>query len=102
VIEDVAPFRTGADLSSAHPVREHRMRAHRPVDDVDVVHVLFDDVIAGEPGEVEPVAQLPLDVAPLGLTILLPEKSLVPCTSRRDDLADRPVLDPLERFQIPV
>ena len=54
------------------------MRAEHPVRDVDVVDVLLDDVIAGEPGEVEPVADLPLRVGPLGLARARPEAALVP------------------------
>ena len=45
----------GADLRAAHAVGFDRMRAFEPVDDVDVVDVLLDDVVAAEPGEVVPV-----------------------------------------------
>ena len=51
------------------PTRLDRVRVHRPVDDVDVVDVLLDDVVAAEPGEVVPVAHLPLDVGPLRLAV---------------------------------
>ena len=51
VVEDVAVLRIGALLPAADADRSDRMAAHHPVGDVDVVHVLFDDVVAGEPGE---------------------------------------------------
>ena len=65
------------------------------------MHVLFDDVIAREPGEVQPVAQLPLDVAPRRLAILLPESALVPRAARGEDLSDPAVLDALQRLEVP-
>src|SRR5690349_9652271 len=54
----------GADLAAAHAVGADGVGVHGPVDDVDVMDMLFDDVIAGEPGEIEPVAQLPFHVGP--------------------------------------
>ena len=60
VIVDVAELRVGPPLPPAHADRLHRMRAQHPVGDVDVVDVLLDDVVAREPGEVQPVADLPL------------------------------------------
>ena len=48
------------------------MAPDRPVDHVEVVHVLLDDVVAGEPGEVEPVAALPLHVGHAGLCAASP------------------------------
>ena len=51
----------GADLPAAHADRAHRVPVDRPVDDVDVVDVLLDDVVARQPGEVQPVADLPLE-----------------------------------------
>ena len=55
----------------------------RPVRHVDVVNVLFDDVIAGEPGEVEPVAALPLHLRHLRRALLHPEVALVPVAPAR-------------------
>ena len=63
MIVDVPEPRFGAALPAADPRRLDRMRAQDPVGDVDVVHVLLDDVIAREPGEVQPVADLPFGVA---------------------------------------
>src|SRR5207249_5264671 len=65
VIEDVAELRRGADLPAAHADNLERMRADGPVTDVEVVDVLFADMVAREPGEVQPVAQLPFQVGHL-------------------------------------
>ena len=90
----------GARLAPADADHAHGRTAHRPVDHVEVVHVLLDDVIAGEPGVVEPVAELVLHVAPPGLAGLVPEAALVPVRARGHDLADRAVLHALHRFEV--
>ena len=100
MIEDVAVLRIGAELSSAHAGGLDRRRAKHPVRHVDVVDVLFNDVIAGEPGEVEPVAQLPLGVGPRRLTWAVPQATLIPEHLSREHLADRAVLDTFNRVLI--
>src|ERR1051326_6901132 len=70
------------------------MRAERPVRHVDVVDVLLDDVVAREPGEVEPVPDLPLDVRPGGLARPHPQAALVPEHFRRHATTDPPVVAP--------
>ena len=45
--------------------------ALEPVDDVEVVDVLLDDVIAAEPGEVVPVAHLVFHFGQLATVLLL-------------------------------
>ena len=82
------------------PMTFFGQRAHRPVDDVDVVDVLLDDVVAREPGEVEPVAALPLHLAHAGRALLHPQVALVPVALRRDDLADLAVLDALHHLEV--
>jgi len=46
---------------------------HGPGHFVETMHVLLDDVIARKPGEVEPVAELPFHVAPVGFSRLAPQ-----------------------------
>ena len=78
-----------------------RVRVHHPVRDVDVVDVLLDDVIAGEPGEIQPVANLPLDVCSRpGCRVVAPEAALVPIHLSAQDFADRAVVDPLDRRDV--
>ena len=71
-----------------------------PVHDVEIVDVLLDDVIAGEPGEVVPVADLPLDVAPPRLAVDDPDFAAVPVGFGVRDVADCAVVDALDRFAI--
>ena len=62
--------------------------------------MLLDDVIAGEPGVVEPVAHLVLDVTPVRLPGLVPQAALVPIGTRRDDVADGAILHALHRLEV--
>ena len=62
--------------------------------------MLLDDVIAGEPGEVVPVADLPLHVAPGRITVNDPDLAAVPVCLGVEDVADRPILDPLDRLLV--
>ena len=45
-------FRAGADHAAADAVAHLRRALHDPVHHVVLVHVLLDDVIAGEPDEI--------------------------------------------------
>ncbi len=100
VVEDIAELGGNSNLASAHAHHIPRQRPHGPVDDVDVVHVLLDDVIAGEPGEVEPVAALPLHLRHVRQALLDPEVALVPIALGGDDLADLAVPDALHHLEI--
>ena len=72
VIEDLAEVGVDAHLAATHADGLHRVPLQGPVGDVDVVDVLFDDVVARQPGEVQPVARLPLHVGPAGLPLAVP------------------------------
>src|ERR1035437_8551588 len=58
VVKDLPVTLGIAHLASAHALPPHWMSAFDPVDHVKVVDVLLDDVVAREPGEVIPVANL--------------------------------------------
>src|SRR5215471_20870698 len=73
---------------------------HSPVDHVNIVYMLFYDVIAGEPGEVEPVAHLPFQIAPLWLSVLFPKAALIPVAARRNYVSNSAVVDNFHRFDI--
>jgi hypothetical protein len=64
------------------------------------VDVLLDIVIAGEPGEVVPVADLPLGVGPLGLAVDDPDLAAVPVALGVDDIADGAVVDAADGFAV--
>ena len=101
VVVDVAVSGIGAALPAAHAHRPHRMGTERPVRHVEVVNVLLHDVVAGEPGEVEPVPDLPLDIGPFGPALMHPESALVPVDLARHDVADRAVVNALHHGLIP-
>ena len=71
-----------------------------PIHDVQVVDVLFNDVVAGQPGEVIPVAELPLRVAPTGLAGDHPDLAAVPVAFPVDDVSDGAVLQAFDGLPI--
>ena len=101
VVVDVTVFLGGAYLPPAEP-RDgpDRMRADHPVHDVEVVHVLLDDMVAGQPGEVVPVAQLPLQLTPGRIALDDPDGAAVPVAAGVDDLSDRPALETPDRLLV--
>src|SRR5206468_1135175 len=72
MIEDVAVFRSRPNLPAAHANGGYGVLADHPVHDVQVMHVLFANMVAGEPSEVKPVADLPFHIAPFRLARLHP------------------------------
>ena len=108
MIEHVAVHWVGPHLPTTHAVGLHRRAAHGPIDDIEVVNVLLDDVIAGEPGEEQPVANLPFHVGPRAALVLLPvvlgpvdpKVAHVPIALPADDLADRTLFDAVHRFDV--
>ena len=101
VVEDVAVALAAAGLAAAEGGDGFDgVRADDPVHDVEVVDVLLDDVIAGEPGEVVPVADLPLGVAPAGLAVDDPDLAAVPVALGVDDVADGAVVDAADGFAV--
>jgi hypothetical protein len=100
MIEDIAELGGHADLPPAHAHDVLRHGPDRPVHDVDVVDVLLHDVITRQPGEVEPVAALPLHVGHVGLALPDPQVALVPVALRCHDLANLPVVDALDELQV--
>ncbi len=101
VIEDVTVAFARSSLATAEAGDcLHRMRAEDPVHDVEIVHVLLNNMIAAEPGEIVPVLELPLDVAPAGLAVDDPDLAAVPVAFGEDDFADRSVVNALDRFLI--
>ena len=100
VVEDVAVVLARADLSAAEGDGADGVALQRPVHDVEVVDVLLADMITGEPGEIEPVAQLPLHVRPGRLARLHPQAALVPVAAGRADVADLAFVDSLHALDV--
>ena len=64
-----------------------------PIGDIEVVDVLFDDVIARELGEVEPISSKVFVVRPGSLTAINPWNRSVPRNGSADDFPNRAVFD---------
>src|SRR5579883_91192 len=86
--------------TEAHADAANGMSFQRPVDYVQIVDVLFDDVIAAQPGEVVPVPHLPNEIRPFGFTRYLPEYVLVPVTACGDDVADGTLMNAFDSLDI--
>jgi hypothetical protein len=71
------------------------------IDDIEVVDVLLDDVIARQPVEVVPVIHLILGFRLLLIAIANPDAAPVPVRACQDDVADRTFLKLLDRLLVP-
>ena len=99
VIVDLAVLGTGQHLPAAHADGPDGVLVlHHPGAGVEHVDVLLDVEVAGEPGEVVPVAHLVRHVGPVGLPGLVPSAAAVVVGEQRDNVADRPVVDPADGF----
>src|SRR5262249_28584659 len=91
---DVAELLAGAGLASARADALDGVGvAHDPGADVEVVDVLLDVEVAGEPGVVVPVAHLPGHLAHVIGALATPDGAAQIVGLQGDDLADRPVVD---------
>ena len=100
MIEDLAEFLARADLAASLAVAVRRRPAHQPVADVQVVDVLFADMVAAQPIKVVPVAHLVLQFALILLPRAHPDAAAVPVDARTNDVADRPVAQAGDRFLV--
>src|SRR5262245_26315009 len=83
---ELAPAAVGLD----------RARVQHPTDHVHVVNVLFDYVVARKPGEVVPVADLPIEFRLHLLAFFAPpEVALVPCRMGHRDRSERALVNKL-------
>src|SRR6202158_3507882 len=101
VVVNVSVNRVGADFPSAMTHRFERVRTNGPIRHIQVMDMLLDDVITTEPGEVVPVAQLPLHISPAFLLRINPDGSLIPVDACRNDGAEGAVVDTFQSFDIP-
>ena len=98
VVVALAALGLADHLAAAHADGPDRMGAQRPAGDVEVVHVLLDDVVAAEPEEVVPVADLVLGVAPARLAACAPRCR--PGSSRRGPVIRSPIAPSWIRFML--
>src|SRR5262249_5204907 len=59
--------------SSPHPHGLYRMAVCEPVNDIEVVDMLFNDVVARQPGPVDPVTDHPFHVGPFRIPLPVPQ-----------------------------
>ncbi len=100
VVVDMAIDGGGTGLAPAEAGGADGVGLEDPVDDIEVMDVLFDDVITAEPGEVVPVAELPFDIGPAGFTVDDPDFATVPVGAGFDDIADGAVLEAFDGFEV--
>ena len=88
--------------AAAEPDGLHRVVVHHPVDDVQVVDVLLDDVVAARPEEVVPVVELVGAVRHALGALAEPRLAAVPRAAGGADFADGAVVDLLDRLDVPL
>jgi len=100
VVEDLAVFLLGTDLTAAHAVGLHRVGVLDPVGDVEVVDVLLGDVVAAQPVEVVPVAHLVLEFGLAVLARVDPDAAVIPVGTHEVDITEGSVMEALHGLQI--
>ncbi len=79
----------------------HRVHTHHPIDDVDVVQVLFHNLVAADPDEGIPGAVLEFRVAPLRVACaLLNDRRAFPVRFGGKDFANRASTDLVDRLNV--
>ena len=90
--EEVELVARDTSVACAEACCRHGFQAAHPEEDVDVVDVLLDDMVAREPFPVHPVAYVPLHVRPSCLTLTVPKHTLIPIDIAAGDVADESCL----------
>ena len=98
MVPDVA---APADLPAAHAHALDRVSLQRPVHNIDIVNVLLDDMVAANPAEIIPAANLPFHVTH-AVWFLAPQRAAaaVPVTLCGNDFADRPIVNPVDNLDV--
>src|SRR4051812_12480223 len=89
-----------AERTAALALGRGRIVILDPVDDIEIVNVLLDDVITTEPQKVVPVAHLVLHFGLSVLAALEPRLAAVPVSAGEDDVADGAVLKRFHRVHV--
>ena len=108
MVEDFAAVGSALEATSADPMTANRIPVLQPVNYIQIVDVLLDDMIAAKPVEHIPVADLifhfrrgsahaffQICTARLGS-----DRAAIPIDARRMDVADGPILQAGDGFQI--
>src|SRR5690606_37818769 len=78
----------------------HRFQAGEPGEDIDVVYMLFYNMISRQPFPVDPVTHHKLKIAPSRLTVAIPEHALVPIDRSSGDLTNGSTHDLFVGFHV--
>src|SRR5437762_11212288 len=107
MVEYLTIVRPLAHFDAAHAMRANRMALLDPVDHVEVVDVLFDDVVAADPYEVVPVPHLLLHLRQLAAVLLFqlrsrmdPRRGAVPVAAHGNDIANRSIPQAIQGFDV--
>src|SRR6185436_15621168 len=107
MIEDFAVVRAFAGFAAAVSARLHWRAVLQPIDHVEIVNVLLDNVITAEPDEVIPVAQLILHFGQLAAVLTFkfrawadPRRVAIPISAHRHDVADLAILKALDALNV--
>ena len=102
VVQDLAFCAVAAKslLATAHAVAFDRKLSLDPVGNIEVVDMLLADLIAANPVEVVPVVDLKFHFGLSRLAVAVPDSAAVPVHPLRNDIANRAVVNPLDRFDI--
>ena len=95
VVEDVAEFRFVPELAPSDADGLHRVFPAGPGADVEIVDMLLNVEVAGEPGVIIPVAELVVHVGPSGLALLVPDGAAVVVGVEGVQVSDVAVVDAL-------
>ena len=86
MVKNLARLLGAAHLTATETLRTHRHRIHHPMRDIKVVHMLLQNVVAGEPGVEIPVPDLVMQLAFVcralhpGPRLSVPLCTCAPCT----------------------
>jgi hypothetical protein len=100
VVKDMAVDFPNPGLAAPQRGRFHWMPANNPVHDVEIVNVLLDNMVSPQPGEIIPIAELPLHIGPVRLPFDHPNLPTIPVGAGVDDFTDGSVLDALDRLVV--
>ena len=87
-------------MASAHALGFFRVISHEPVGHVQVVNMLFDDVITADPVEVVPILHLVLEFCLARLAWVRPNAATVPIDARVNQVADDSILQLCDGFHV--
>src|SRR5450631_3065164 len=102
VVEDLAIVFSFPHFASSHSLGLYGVTVHGPVDDVQVVDMLFRDMVAAEPDKIVPVAHLVFHFRLSGLSWVHPYAVVIPPGLRPDDLPDGAIMYPFDQFPVRV